>query len=67
MEKSGWGNNIYLFLKINFFYWSIFSKLVSTHTDSTEALLKFFGLLKVSLFLVIQLKSYKIETVHYMG
>ena len=67
MEKVG-GVTIYIyFLRLTFFYWSIFSKLVSTHTDSTEALLKFFGLLKVSLFLVIQLKSYKIETVHYMG
>ena len=55
------------FLRLTFFYWSIFSKLVSTHTDSTKALLIFFGLLKVSLFLVIQLKSYKIETVHYRG
>ena len=67
MEKSGWGNNIYLFLKINFFYSSIFSKLVSTHTDSIEASLNVFGLLEVSLFLVIQLESYKIETVHYRG
>ena len=55
------------FLKLTFFYWLIFSKLVSTHTDSNEALLKVFGLLKVSLFFVIQLKSYEIETVHYMG
>ena len=52
---------------LTFFYWSIFSKLVSTHTDSNEALLNFFGLLKVSLFLAIQLKSYEIETVHYRG
>ena len=67
MEKVG-GVTIYIyFLRLTFFYWSIFSKLVSTHTDSIEALLKNFGLLKVSLFLVIQLKSYKIETVHYRG
>ena len=57
------GVTIYIyFLRLTFFYWPIFSKLVSTHTDSIEALLKIFGLLKVSLFLVIQLKSYKIET-----
>ena len=55
------------FLRLTFFYWSIFSKLVSTHADSIKALLQNFGLLKVSLFLVIQLKSYKIETVHYRG
>ena len=55
------------FLRLTFFYWSIFSKLFSTYTDSTEALLKKFGQLKVSLFLVIQLKSYKIETAHYRG
>ena len=62
------GVTIYIyFLRLTFFYWSIFSKLVSTHTDSIEALLKDFGLLKVSLFLVIQLKSYIIETVHYRG
>ena len=37
------GVTIYIyFLRLTFFYWSIFSKLVSTHTDSTEALLNFF-------------------------
>ena len=37
------GVTIYIyFLRLTFFYWSIFSKLVSTHTDSTEALLKIF-------------------------
>ena len=42
MEKVG-GVTIYIyFLRLTFFYWSIFSKLVSTHTDSTEALLKIF-------------------------
>ena len=51
----------------SFFYWSTFSKLVSTHTDNNEVLLKFFGLLKLSLILVIQLKSYEIETVHDRG
>ena len=63
------GVTIYIyFLRLTFFYWSIFSKLVSTHTDSIEVLLKKnFGLLKVSLLLVIQLKSYKIEIVHYRG
>ena len=62
------GVTIYIyFLRLTFFYWSIFSKLVSTHTDSIEALLNFFCLLEVSLFLVIQLESYKIETVHYRG
>ena len=67
MEKVG-GVTIYIyFLRLTFFYWSIFSKLFSTHTDSTEALLKNFGQLKVSLFLVIQLKSYEIETAHYRG
>ena len=35
------GVTIYInFLRLTFFYWSIFSKLVSTHTDSTEELLK---------------------------
>ena len=67
MEKVG-GVTIYIyFLRLTFFYWSIFSKLVSTLTDSIEALLDFFGLLEVNLFLVIQLESYKIETVHYRG
>ena len=62
------GVTIYIyFLRLTFFYWSIFLKLVSTHTDSIEALLNIFGLLKVSLFLFIQLKNYKIETVHYRG
>ena len=62
------GVTIYIyFLRLTFFYWSIFSKLVSIDTDSNEALLKFFGLLKVSLFLVILLKSYEIKTVHYKG
>ena len=60
------GVTIYIFfLRLTFFYRSVFSKLVSTHTDSIEALLNFFGLLEVSLFLVIQLESYKIESVHY--
>ena len=37
------GVTIYIyFLRLTFFYLSIFSKLVSTHTDSIEALLKFF-------------------------
>ena len=37
------GVTIYInFLRLTFFYWSIFSKLVSTHTDSTEELLKNF-------------------------
>ena len=37
------GVTIYIyFLRLTFFYWSISSKLVSTHTDSTEALLKIF-------------------------
>ena len=35
------GVTIYIyFLRLTFFYWSIFSKLVSTHTDSIEALLQ---------------------------
>ena len=43
------GVTIYInFLRLTFFYWSIFSKLVSTHTDSTEELIKNFGMLKVS-------------------
>ena len=34
------GVTIYIyFLRLTFSYWSIFSKLVSTHTDSIEALL----------------------------
>ena len=28
------------FLRLAFFYWSIFAKLVFTHTDSIEALLQ---------------------------
>ena len=37
------GVTIYIYLlRLTFFYWSIFSKLVSTYTDSTEALLIFF-------------------------
>ena len=37
------GVTIYIyFLRLAFFYWSIFSKLVSTHTDSIEALLQNF-------------------------
>ena len=67
LKKFGGVTIFIYFLRLTFFYWSIFSKLVSTHTDSNKALLKFFGLLKVSLFLVIQLKSYEIETVHYRG
>ena len=57
----GWVTIYIYFLRLTFFYWSIFSKLVSTHTDSIEALLNFFGLLEVSLFLVIQFESYKIK------
>ena len=42
MEKVG-GVTIYIyFLRLTFFYWPIFSKLVSTHTDSIEALLQNF-------------------------
>ena len=37
------GVTIYIyFLRLTFFYWSIFSKLDSTHTDSIEALLQNF-------------------------
>ena len=37
------GVTIYIyFLRLTFFYWSIFSKLISIDTDSNEALLKFF-------------------------
>ena len=38
MEKSGWGNNIYLFLKINFLLlvylliWSVESKFIPCYT-----------------------------------
>ena len=40
----------------------------STHTDSIKALFKkTVGSLNVSLFLGMQLKSYKIEIVHYRG
>ena len=56
------GVTIYIyFLRLTFFYWSIFSKLVSTHTDSIEYCYKTFGLLKLSLFLVIQLKNTKLK------
>ena len=35
------GVTIYIyFVRLAFFYWSIFAKLVSTHTDSIEALLQ---------------------------
>ena len=35
------GVTIYIyFLRLTVFYWSIFSKLVSTHTDSIKALFK---------------------------
>ena len=41
MEKKLGGVTIYIyFLRLTFFYWSIFAKLVSTHTDSIEALLQ---------------------------
>ena len=52
MGKSERGNNIYLFLKINFLL--LANLLKATHTYSIKALLKkAFGLLKVSLFLVM--------------
>ena len=42
IEKSGWSNTIFLFLKINFLLLGNFLKIVSTHTDSIKALLKSF-------------------------
>ena len=50
IEKSGWGYNIYLFLKLNFLLLENPLKLVSAHTTSIKALLKN-GLLKVNLSL----------------
>ena len=42
MEKVG-GVTIYIyFLRLTVFYWSIFSKLGSTHTNSIKALLILF-------------------------
>ena len=67
MEKSGWGNNIYLFLKIKFLLSVNLLKTSSTHTDSIEALLKNFWLAESKLIPCYTVKSYTIETVHYRG
>ena len=55
IEKSGWGYNIYLLLKLNFLLLKILSKLVSAHTTSIKALLKNFWSVE-SKFIAMQLK-----------
>ena len=57
IENSGWGNRIYLFIMENFLL----------QVDPLRNSFYTFGMLKVNLFLVMQLKSYKIEIVHYRG
>ena len=57
IENSGWGNIFYLFIVENFLL----------QVDLLRNSFYTFDMLKVNLFLVMQLKSYKIEIVHYRG
>ena len=41
VEKIGWVTIFIYFLRLTFFYWSIFSKLVSTITDGNEVYIFF--------------------------
>ena len=66
IENSGWGNRIYLFATENFHLQVDFLRnSFYTYIEHQIIITSMFGQLKVNLFLVMQLISYKIEIVHY--
>ena len=68
MKNSGWGNRIYSFVLENFhFQVDLLNNSFHTYIEHQIISTNMFGMLKRKLFLVMQLISYKIESVYYRG
>ena len=68
IENSGWGNRIYLFVTESFhLHVDLLRNSFYAYIEHQIIITNMFGMLKVNLFLVMQLISYKIEIIHYRG